>query len=78
MIGKVFKLEIDRHKYCGKLFQFLCIHQFGIKALGTVSVPLVNISGIITSLNASSYASLAVTSNIKVSSVSAMLFPGTS
>lgn len=78
MIGKVFKLEIDCHKYCGKLFQFLCFHQFGIETLGTVSAPLVNISGIITSLNSSSYASLAITTNIKPPSISAMLFPSRS
>lgn len=78
MIGKVFKLEIDCRKYCGKLFQFLCVHRFGIKTPGTVSVPLVNISGIITSLNSSSYASLAVISNIKMPSISAMFFPSTS
>lgn len=79
IIGEVFKLEIDCHKHCGKLFPFLCIHHFGIKAWGTVSVPLVvNISGIITSLNSSSYASPAVISNIKMPSISAMLFPSTS
>lgn len=78
MIGKVFKLEIDCHKYCGKLFQFLCFHQFDTETLGTVSAPLVNISGIVTSLNSSSYASLAVTTNIKLPSISAMLFPSRS
>lgn len=75
MIGKVFKLEIDCHKYCGELLQSLCVHQFGIQTQGTVLVPLANISGIITSFNIRSYSCLAVISNTKMPSTSAMFLP---
>lgn len=65
IIGKVFQLEKDCLKYCGRLSQFLCIHQFSIQTLGIISVPIANISNAITSFNISSYSCLAVVRNIK-------------
>lgn len=57
--------------YCN----FYAFTKFGIKTLGIVSVPPTEISGIITSLNSSSHACLAVISNIKMPSISAIFPP---
>lgn len=57
--------------YCN----FYAFVKFGIKTLGTVSIPPAKVSGIITSLNSSSWGCLAVISNIKMPSVSAFFFP---